>query len=79
MAARVCEIEGCGRRSHGASDVCESHRWRLRVHGDVLPDVPIGQLRDHVPDWSAEDRWLEAVRVAYEPSAAEGHGLLWLV
>lgn len=38
----LCVIESCGRRAErGAEQLCAGHRTRLRVHGDVLADVPI--------------------------------------
>lgn len=73
---RTCGVEGCGRKSHGASEVCESHRWRLSAHGDVLADIPIGSLRGGV---RVETDAEEELRIAMAPAPAAGRGFLWLM
>jgi hypothetical protein len=76
--SRECDVEGCDRRRTMHHHICPAHRWRLNNHGDVLADVPIGQLRERRTDAVAE-YWQQMLAAAYEPTPAEGHGRLWLV
>lgn len=39
-----CHVPGCG-EPHEALGWCDAHYKRLRTRGDVLADVPVGQLR----------------------------------
>lgn len=71
MAAYLCEVEGCGRGLRSAIH-CAAHHARLQQWGDVLADVPVKQIRPRVTR-------KKKAAVAYEPTPAEGHGLLWLV
>lgn len=38
---RMCQVEGCG-RAHKGRGLCNGHLIRLRVLGDVQPDIPLG-------------------------------------
>lgn len=78
--ARECEVEDCPRRTHGAEAYCESHRWRLRIHGDVKAHIPIGRMRHGVELGTVlpVDAETEA-EIAYAPTPEPGRGLLWLV
>ena len=41
-----CEVAGCERQAT-MSGLCSSHHRRLERRGDLLADVPIGELRGH--------------------------------
>lgn len=76
MAAE-CEIDGCERPREGRKHKCAAHQWRLRVNGDVMAHIPVGQLgRRRREPKPAEPTELE---IAMAPAPAEGRGFLWLV
>lgn len=41
MKQRICSIEGCN-NPHKAKDLCHSHYYRLKNHGNTHDDVPLG-------------------------------------
>ena len=45
--AGPCSVPGCGRRASGRG-LCPAHASRLRRHGDVMADVPVGQRTGRV-------------------------------
>lgn len=48
MSDRPCSVVDCG-RPNTAMNLCAAHYRRLRVHGDVLADRPVGVHRHEGP------------------------------
>lgn len=40
----TCVVDGCGRPAR-TRRCCTAHYYRLRIHGDTFPHVPIGAAR----------------------------------
>lgn len=63
----VCLVPDCG-RPRVKNGWCGTHAKRLRVHGDVMADVPIARRRDNGP---------HPCTVIGCPDPAAVHGLCW--
>lgn len=66
MRRRRCYVDGCTNREH-AGGLCSAHYHRVRRHGSVLEDVPLGAARHRLVPLP-EEPWTCTCSTPVDPS-----------